>query len=114
MQINVSFDQSASSLPTGFVAAINYVVNYFDSLFTNNVTISIDVGYGEIAGQTLGSNALGESKSNLSRNQLQLATKCFASPGRAGCLHSALKLTVVGQSKYDASRSAGVRAVFKQ
>ena len=50
MQINVTFDQAISSLPTGFVSAVNYVVNYFDSLFTNNVTININVGYGEVAG----------------------------------------------------------------
>ena len=61
MQINVSFDQSQSSLPSGFVTAVNYVVSYFDTLFTNNVTINIHVGYGEIAGQSLAANALGES-----------------------------------------------------
>ena len=61
MQIDVSYDQSVSSLPAGFVAAINYVVNYYDTLFRNNVTINIDVGYGEIDGQALGSNDLGES-----------------------------------------------------
>ena len=61
MQINVSFDQSQSSLPSGFVTAVDYVVSYFDTLFTNNVTINIHVGYGEIAGQTLAANALGES-----------------------------------------------------
>jgi VCBS repeat-containing protein len=65
MNINVSFDQSTSSLPSGFVAAVNYVVNYFDSLFTNPITISIAVGYGEIDGQTLSSNALGESESGI-------------------------------------------------
>ncbi|MGO8912843.1 MAG: NF038122 family metalloprotease, partial [Bradyrhizobium sp.] len=61
MQINVTFDSSVANAPTGFVAAINYVVSYYDSLFTNNVTINLDVGYGEVAGQTLASNALGES-----------------------------------------------------
>ncbi len=61
MQIDVSFDQSQSSLPAGFVSAVDYVVNTFDTLFTANVTINIDVGYGEIAGQALGANALGES-----------------------------------------------------
>src|ERR1700733_11831893 len=61
MQINVIYDQSAGSLPAGFVAAVNYVVNYFDTTFTNNVTVNIDLGYGEIAGQSLGSGALGES-----------------------------------------------------
>ena len=40
MQINVVYDQRAGSLPTGFVAAVNYVVNYFDGLFTNSVTIN--------------------------------------------------------------------------
>ncbi len=61
MQIDVTYDQTVSSLPAGFVTAINYVVNYYDTLFTNNVTINIDVGYGEIDGQALGSNDLGES-----------------------------------------------------
>jgi hypothetical protein len=61
VKINITFDQSTSSLPSGFVADINYVVNYFDNLFTNNITISIDVGYGEIDGQALASYALGES-----------------------------------------------------
>jgi hypothetical protein len=65
MQINISFDQALSSLPSGFVSAVNYVINYFDSTFTNPVTVNIRVGYGEIAGQPLGSGALGESESFL-------------------------------------------------
>ena len=64
MILNANFDQAISSLPTGFVSAVNYVVNYFDSLFTNNITVTIDVGYGEVSGQLLGSGALGESISN--------------------------------------------------
>jgi hypothetical protein len=48
-------------LPAGFVAAVNYVVSYFDSLFTNNTNLTIDVGYGEIDGQSLSSGALGKS-----------------------------------------------------
>jgi len=61
MQINVTFDQAIGSLPAGFVAAIDYVVEYFDHLFTDAITINIDVGYGEVNGQALGSGALGES-----------------------------------------------------
>jgi VCBS repeat-containing protein len=60
MNINVIYDQS--SLPAGFLAAVNYVVNYFDTTFTNPVTVNIDLGYGEIAGTNLGSGALGESE----------------------------------------------------
>jgi VCBS repeat-containing protein len=62
MQINVIYDQSAGSLPSGFVAAVNYVVNFFDTTFANPVSVNIDLGYGEIAGQSLGSGALGESE----------------------------------------------------
>ncbi len=61
MNIDVSFDQSTSSLPSGFVAAVDYVVEYFDALFTNPVTINIDVGYGEIDSSRLGRDDLGES-----------------------------------------------------
>src|SRR5664279_5120011 len=64
MQIDVNFDQSGSSLPTGFVTAVNYAINYIDSLFTNPITISINVGYGEVAHQTLGSGDLGASYAN--------------------------------------------------
>jgi hypothetical protein len=63
VNINVSFDSSVNGAPAGFVTAVNYVVNYFDALFTNPVTINIAVGYGEIDGQPLDPNALGESQS---------------------------------------------------
>ena len=61
MQITAQFDQNPSSLPSGFVAAVDYVVSYFDGLFTNNVDLTIAVGYGEIDGQALESGAIGES-----------------------------------------------------
>ena len=32
MKINVSFDQNTGTLPNGFVAAVDYVTDYFDSL----------------------------------------------------------------------------------
>ncbi|SEC39994.1 protein of unknown function [Rhizobiales bacterium GAS191] len=48
-------------MPTGFVSAVNYVASYFDSLFPSNVFVTIDVGYGEVQGRTLPSNALGAS-----------------------------------------------------
>src|SRR5664279_776566 len=84
MQLNVSFDQATSNLPTGFVSAVNYVVNYFDNLFTNNCTINICVGYGEVDGQTLGSGALGESITNFagaSYSNLRSALVAENAPG---------------------------------
>jgi VCBS repeat-containing protein len=59
--INVVYDSSVSSAPAGFTSDVQTVVNYFESHFSNPVTITIDVGYGEVMGQSLGSNALGES-----------------------------------------------------
>jgi len=64
VDLEVNFDQSQSSLPSGFVAAVDYVVSYFDSLFSNNVTLTIDVGFGEIDGQALQRGDIGESLAN--------------------------------------------------
>jgi hypothetical protein len=48
--INVIYGQGAANnaAPSGLYTAVNYVVSYYDSLFTNNVTININVGYGSI------------------------------------------------------------------
>jgi hypothetical protein len=50
MNINVIYGQGAANnaAPSGFYTAVNYVVNYYDSLFTNNVTVNINVSYGSI------------------------------------------------------------------
>ena len=79
MQISVQFDQNTANLPAGFVAAVNYVASYFDSLFTNSVTLTIAVGYGEIAGQTLASGALGESLPALNGQAGYVAVEPYAS-----------------------------------
>jgi hypothetical protein len=64
MDIDLSFDSSVGSAPAGFVAAVDYVVGLYDALFPVSVTVDIDVGYGEIDGQRLGSDDLGESETN--------------------------------------------------
>ena len=61
MQINLSFDSSVSGAPSGFTAAVTAVAQVLDNLFTNNITLTIDVGWGEVDGQAMGANALGES-----------------------------------------------------
>jgi hypothetical protein len=65
MNINLTFDQPVNTLPAGFVASINAVVQFFDSHYNNPITINIDVGYGEIDGSPLGPGALGESETFL-------------------------------------------------
>ena len=63
-----TFDSSVvtSSVATEIEDAVDYVVNLYDSSFSNPITINIDVGWGEVDGQALESNALGESISNTS------------------------------------------------
>lgn len=65
MDIQLYFDPSVSKAPSGFTDAVNYVASYYDTAFTNSVTVAIDVGYGEVDGQSVGQN-LGESISNYS------------------------------------------------
>jgi FG-GAP-like repeat len=65
MNINVTFDQAVNTLPTGFVASVNAVVQFLDNFFNDPITINIHVGYGEVDGQPLVAGALGESETFL-------------------------------------------------
>src|SRR6266852_6289548 len=48
MQINVTYDSNTlASAPSAFFATVNFVVNLFDTTFTNTATINIEVGYGK-------------------------------------------------------------------
>ena len=83
MNLVVSFDQTVASLPASLVAAVNYVVSYFDSLFTNNVTVTIDLGYGEVGGQALDPGALGESKATFNSIPYQQALSALEVTGQS-------------------------------
>ena len=61
MQINPIFDNSVGAAPLGFRACVNAVCQFYDALFTNDVTVTILVGYGTIGGVAMPSNAAGES-----------------------------------------------------
>src|ERR1700758_5224328 len=84
MIINVTFDQSTSSLPSGFVACVDAAVSYYEHLFTNNVTVNIRVGFGEVGGHFL-FNDPGESASSystaISYSQLSSALAALGTPG---------------------------------
>jgi hypothetical protein len=64
LKINISYDSSVASAPAGFTAAIGYVVNFLESIISNPVTLNVDVGFGEIDGQAVSPDALGESMTN--------------------------------------------------
>lgn len=61
--INISWDSSVSSAPSGFTTAVMNAAQYLESQISDPVTINIAVGYGEVGGQTLGSSTLGASGS---------------------------------------------------
>lgn len=63
--INITWDSSVSSAPSGFTTAVQNAAQYLETQFSDPVAINIDVGYGEVAGNALGSNVLGESESYL-------------------------------------------------
>ena len=74
--INVVYDASVANAPAGFTQAVANVVSFYESQFSNPVTITIDVGYGEVEGQALAPFALGENQANMtsvSYAQLQSA-----------------------------------------
>lgn len=63
LQIDLVWDSSVAKAPSGFMQAVIDAAQYYTALFSNKEVITIDVGYGEIAGATMAPNALGESES---------------------------------------------------
>lgn len=56
MNIQLSFDASVAAAPKQFKAVATAVEHYFESQFTNNITVKIAVGYGEINGVPMSGN----------------------------------------------------------
>src|ERR1700760_4834009 len=61
MQINVTYDSSVDAAPAAFKTDVQYAVNFLDAAFSNNVTLNINVGWGEVGGTALMPSDLGES-----------------------------------------------------
>src|SRR5438105_13344379 len=47
LQFNITYDASVGSAPNGFVSTIASVIGWFQSHFTDPVTLNIDVRYGQ-------------------------------------------------------------------
>jgi 20S proteasome alpha/beta subunit len=62
LNFNIIYDASVNSAPAAFKTAITAVAQFFQNNFSNPITITIDVGYGEINGQAMAAGALGESE----------------------------------------------------
>jgi WD40 repeat protein len=61
VQINISYDASIANAPAGFKTAVQAAVEYLESVITTPITVNIAFGYGEVDGQAIDADALGES-----------------------------------------------------
>src|SRR5205085_9257492 len=65
MNLNISYSSNTlTNAPAAFFSAVNYVREIFDSLFTNNVTVNVEIGYGRFPLDNSIVPALGESEQN--------------------------------------------------
>jgi hypothetical protein len=67
LTIDVTYDDTVANAPAGFTNVVGQVVQYFESIFTDPVTITIEVGWGEANDHPLGRSELGESQSVVDR-----------------------------------------------
>jgi hypothetical protein len=61
LTFNLSFDASTADAPAGFSSAINDAIQFYETNFTDPITINLQVGWGEVAGQSITPGFLGES-----------------------------------------------------
>jgi hypothetical protein len=64
MQINAVYDASVANAPAGYTTAIQAAIDYLDNLIVNNISLTINFGWGEVNGQSLAPGALGENMAN--------------------------------------------------
>src|SRR6516225_11066502 len=85
MYIQINWDSSVTSAPlsiqTEFMTDVSQVASFFDSEIKNPITITIDVGYGEINGSKIGGSALGESETNLQQVSYGQLYSAYAGTG---------------------------------
>ena len=59
--INLIWDASVANAPAGFQSVVEKVAQFYESQFSNPITLNINVGWGEVEGSSLGT-AIGESE----------------------------------------------------
>jgi len=64
LTFNLTYDSSTSGAPVGFVTAFNDAISFYQTRFTDPVTINLHVGWGEIDGNSLNPGNLGQSLTN--------------------------------------------------
>jgi hypothetical protein len=61
LRFNVTYDDSVEGAPPGFVDALNEAINFYQTMFSDPITINLQVGWGEIQGRPLSAGTLGQS-----------------------------------------------------
>ncbi len=61
LNINITWDSSVANAPAAFKSVVESVVQFYESEFSNPVTLNINVGWGEVGGSPL-QGALGQSE----------------------------------------------------
>ena len=83
LTFNVAYGTSVNSAPGDFTSAFQNAIGYFQSTFSNPVSINLNVGWGEVGGQALG-GALGANSSyfvNYDYGTVRNALLNVAAPG---------------------------------
>jgi hypothetical protein len=83
LTFNVIYDASVSSAPFEFTSGFQNAIGYFQSTFSNPVSINLNVGWGEVGGQSLG-GSLGANSSyfiNYDYATVRSALQNVAAPG---------------------------------
>ncbi len=110
MQIQFSYDSSVGSAPTGFTQALKVAASYLDHLFVDPITVTINVGYGEItqsgATTSVTSGALGGTNDDaywtLAQTQQNYAAH-VTSADQAGAYSEILAATSLADDYIDIS-----------
>jgi Dockerin type I domain len=58
---DVTLDSSTANAPSGFFTAFNNAIQFYETTFDDPITINLNVGWGEVAGQAIIPGFLGES-----------------------------------------------------
>ena len=61
LTFNLTFDASTVGAPAGFFTAVNNAIQFYQTNFTDPITLNLHVGWGKINGQNLSPGAFGQS-----------------------------------------------------
>jgi hypothetical protein len=64
LTLSLLFDSSTSNAPPAFFTAVDTAAQFFETNFSDPITINIHVGWGSIDGENLDTDDIGQSKTN--------------------------------------------------